>query len=79
MWLITVIGIIDEKSALAAGAGQFNRSASMAYSALSAMEEEDLEKLCVKKDQALSRREIKKAGKKIFEKIEKQVNTVTIL
>lgn len=58
---------------MAAGAGCFNRTASMAYSALSAREKEDLEKLCVKKDQALSRREIKKAGKKIFEKIEKQV------
>ena len=36
----------------------------MAYFALSAREKEDLEKLCVKKDQALSRREIKKAGKR---------------
>ena len=58
---------------MVAGAGCFNRTASKAYSALSAREKEDLEKQCVKKDQTLSRREIKKAGKKIFEKIEKQV------
>ena len=63
---------IDGKSALAVGAGCFNKMASIAYSGLSKKEKEQLAEQCTE-DHTLSRREIKKAGKKIFQKIEKQV------
>ena len=58
---------------MAVGAGCFNMTASKAYSALTKEEREKLAEHCAEKDQTLSRREIKKAGKKIFQKIEKQV------
>ena len=66
---------VDGKSALAVGAGCFNKLASKAYSALSKKKEELAEK-CAEEDQTLSRREIKKTGKKIFQKIEKQVGII---
>ena len=48
---------IDEKSAIANGAGCFNKMASKAYSDLSQREKERLVKLCNdhEKDQTLSR------------------------
>ena len=67
---------IDGKSALAVGAGCFNKMASKAYSALSKKEKEELAEQCAEEDQTLLRREIKKTGKKIFQKIEKQVGII---
>ena len=64
---------VHGKSALVVGAGYFNKMASIAYSGLSKKEKEQLAEQCTEEDHTLSRREIKKAGKKIFQKIEKQV------
>ena len=58
----------DGKSALKVGAGHFNKIAGEAYSALREEDKERLTTQCVGEDLVLSRKDIKKAGKKDFSK-----------